>query len=83
MARSSQARLRQLLDSCGSCAAALPATEHALPVSSGRAHTLDLGSSHLQMSAMSIATLLQAAEYLDRRVRGEQLFTLGTGSLRL
>merc|ERR1712223_1604234 len=38
-------------------------------VSSGRAHTLDLGSSHLQMSAMSIATLLQAAEYLDRRER--------------
>merc|ERR1712165_553361 len=33
------------------------------------AHTLDLGSSHLQMSAMSIATLLQAAEYLDRRER--------------
>merc|ERR1712223_1967744 len=38
-------------------------------VSSGRAHTLDLGSSHLQMSAMSIATLLRAAEYLDRRER--------------
>merc|ERR1711994_132137 len=38
-------------------------------VSSGRAHTLDLGSPHLQMSAMSIATLLQAAEYLDRRER--------------
>ena len=73
----------QLHDSCGSWAAALPATEHALPVSSGRAHTLDLGSSHLQMSAMSIATLLQAAEYLDRRERGEQLFTLGRGSFRL
>ena len=64
--------------------AALPATEHALPVSSGRAHTLDLGSvSHLQMSAMSIATLLQAAEYLDRRERGEDLFTLGGGSFWL
>lgn len=63
--------------------AALPATEHALPVSSGRAHTLDLGSSHLQMSAMSIATLLQAAEYLDRRERGEDLFTLGRGSFSL
>ena len=81
MARSSQQQ--QLATACDSFVAALPATEHALPVSSGRAHTLDLGSSHLQMSAMSIATLLQAAEYLDRRERGEDLFTLGRGSFWL
>ena len=56
---------------CGSWAAALPATKHALPVSSGRARTPDLRSSVLPMPAMSIATLLQAAEYLDRRERGE------------
>ena len=73
MARSSQARLRQL-SSCSaacSCAAALPATEHALPVSSGRARTPDLATPLLPMPAMSIATLLQAAEYLDRRERGK------------
>merc|ERR1711970_1367728 len=38
-------------------------------VSSGRARTPDLRSSLLPMPAMSIATLLQAAEYLDRRER--------------
>merc|ERR1711994_985230 len=38
-------------------------------VSSGRARTPDLRSSVLPMPAMSIATLLQAAEYLDRRER--------------
>ena len=72
MARSSQQRRGcDSCDSCGSWAAALPATEHALPVSSGRARTPDLRSSVLPMPAMSIATLLQAAEYLDRRERGE------------